>query len=272
VLRELRKRGRGSVWMMSEHPELFEGIGDAERVVPASEKYKKFATILHRDLPNLEYALFDMPDQDVPPRRHIIAELCSRAGITGSIALRPYMNLTTDEKFDAEWARDRIVVQSSVLGAKNPMLNKQWYPDRFQALVDRLCDEFDFVQLGSPADPALHQVKDLRGQTNIRQSAAILHNARLYVGGVGFLMHLARAVECPSVIIYGGREAPWQSGYVCNINLFTALPCSPCWRWNTCDFDRKCMRDIEPEDAIRGIRQLLTQPRTPLSVESLRVD
>lgn len=272
VLRELRKRGRSSIWMMSDQPELFAGNHDAERVVPTSNEYKNLVRIFRRNCPHLEYAPFDNQDRDVPPRRHIIAEFCSGAGITGSVALRPYLELTSDEKAREGWASGRIVIQSSVLGAKHPMSNKQWYPNRFQGVVDRLCGEFEFVQLGSPSDPALLRVKDLRGMTSIRQSAAILHNAQLYIGGIGFLMHLARAVECPSVIVYGGREAPWQSGYICNINLYTALPCAPCWRWNTCDFDRKCMRDIGVEDVVRGIRKLLNEPRSPLPVEIFHLD
>jgi len=29
-------------------------------------------------------------------------------------------------------------------------------------------------------------------------------------------MHLARAVDCRAVIVYGGRERPEISGYICN--------------------------------------------------------
>jgi ADP-heptose:LPS heptosyltransferase len=181
------------------------------------------------------------------------------------------LNLTRAEKAQESWARDHIVIQSSGIGANHPMLNKQWDPKRFQRVLDALCDEFDIVQLGLPADPALRRVTDLRGVTSIRQSAAILHNARLYIGSIGFLMHLARAVECPSVIVYGGREAPWQSGYNCNINLYTALPCAPCWRRNTCNFDRKCMTKITAEHVVQAVRDLLSKPRNPLLVETVEI-
>jgi ADP-heptose:LPS heptosyltransferase len=151
------------------------------------------------------------------------------------------------------------------------MRNKQWFPDRFQAVIDALQGEFKFVQLGSASDPPLQHVIDLRGKTNIRQSAAIMHQAQLYIGNVGFLMHLARAVECPSVIVYGGREAPWQSGYACNINLYTALPCAPCWRWNTCDFDRKCMSDITAQQVVSGVKELIKRSREPLRTDTVAI-
>jgi ADP-heptose:LPS heptosyltransferase len=151
------------------------------------------------------------------------------------------------------------------------MRNKEWFPERFQAVVDAFNGTLEFVQLGSAADPKIAGAKDLRGQTTMRQSAAILYHARLYLGTVGFLMHLARAVECPSVIVYGGREAPWQSGYGCNINLYTPLPCAPCWRWNTCDFDRKCMATIASQDVVRGVEQLISRPRGPLPIDTVNV-
>ena len=91
------------------------------------------------------------------------------------------------------------------------------------------------------------------------------------VGTVGFLMHLARAVECPAVIVYGGREAPWQSGYVSNLNIYSAVPCAPCWRWNSCDFDRKCMTDISVSDVVCAIRQMVNSSRGPLPVQTMEI-
>lgn len=84
-------------------------------------------------------------------------------------------------------------------------------------------------------------------------------------------MHLARAVECPSVIVFGGREAPWQTGYICNSNLYSAVPCAPCWLSNNCDFDRQCMSSISVADVVSAIRQMLEKPRNPLAVETIDI-
>ena len=157
------------------------------------------------------------------------------------------------------------------MAARHPMRNKQWYEERFQSVVDALAGEIDFIQIGSAADPPLQRVRDLRGATRIRETAAILYHARLYVGTVGFPMHLARAVECPSVIVFGGREAPWQSGYICNSNIYSEVPCAPCWRSNTCDFDRRCMSDISVDDVVSAIRQMMGRPRNPLAVETIEI-
>jgi hypothetical protein len=267
VLRELRTRGNQNIWMVSNHPEIFLMTEDASKIVSVSERVKEFARIWRREIRYLEYAVSDAYDHSVPPKRHIIAELCARAGVVGPVKLQPYMVLSEAEKSSGSWAANKIVIQSSGLASRFLMLNKQWYPERFQAVVDALSKYYEFIQLGSPADPLLEGVNDLRGKTNIRESASILYNARLYVGNVGFLMHLARATDCPSVIVYGGREAPWQSGYSCNTNLYNAVHCAPCWRWNGCDFDRKCMAEIESRAVVAGIEEMLGKRRELLPAD-----
>jgi hypothetical protein len=281
VLRELKRRGRDRTMIVSDHPALFVGNGDAADVRPPWRRYsrdgstvnicRRFVRLWGGEFTRLEYAPLAGFDRSTPPTRHIIAEMCARARITGSVALRPYLHLTEAETAAAAWARGCIAIQSSGLAARHPIGNKQWYPDRFQRVVEELRREVEFVQLGGRDDPVLDCVRDLRGETTVREAAAILHHARLYVGPVGFPMHLARAVECPSVIVYGGREAPWQSGYDCNFNLYSATPCAPCWRWNTCDFERMCMQQIGVEDVVNAIRQMLQRPRNPLAVDTAEI-
>lgn len=270
IVRELKKRGRSGIWMMSNFPDLFEGSADVERVVPVDYRYQRLAKTWRREYHELEYAFHDKEaDQSVPPTRHILAELCYRIGIRGPIDVRPYLHLTEEEITKGAWARGAIAIQSSGLAARWPMQNKQWYPDRFQEVADALGRDHPIIQVGAPGDPEISGAIDLRGKTGRRETAAVLANARLFVGNVGFLMHLARAVECPGVIIFGGREAPWQSGYSCNTNLYEAVPCAPCWLWNRCDFDRVCMQNISSSQAIEAAREQLLRRGEPLAVETL---
>ena len=282
LLRELQKRSRTDVLMISNHPELFIGNSDVGSVHPIWKRYSDDAstTAICRRFAKLSGAKFYRPhyapkiegeDRSRSPSRHIIAELCASAGIRGRIAIRPYLQLTEEEQKAGGWAAGKIIIQSSGMGGRHPIRNKQWNERGFQEVVSALAGTIDFVQLGAPDDPLLVGTRDLRGATTIRETAAILANARLFVGTVGFLMHVARAVECPSVIIFGGREAPWQSGYACNLNLYSAVPCAPCWRWNSCEFDRKCMTNITVSDVTNAIGQMLSRPRGPLEVETVEV-
>ncbi|MGH7117642.1 MAG: glycosyltransferase family 9 protein [Acetobacteraceae bacterium] len=281
IMQELRKRGKGPALMVSNHRGLFAGRPDAAYVHPLWRRYdrhgstisicRRFARIWGGRLVRPEYAPPLDADHSTPPSRHIIAEMCARAGIAGPVAVRPYLLLTEEERARARFASGRIVIQSSGMAAHHPIANKQWPVERFQGVVDALEGELSFIQLGSVMDPPLRGAEDFRGATGIREAAAILSEARLFVGTVGFLMHLARAVECPSVIIFGGREAPWQSGYICNANLYSPVPCAPCWRWNGCEFARKCMDKITVGDVVAAIRQMMARPRGPLAVETVEI-
>ena len=144
------------------------------------------------------------------------------------------------------------------------MRNKDWFPERMQHVVALLESKFDFVQIGSRQDPPLAGARDMRGCNSVPETAQLLSQSRLFVGQVGFLMHLARAVNCRSVIIYGGREIPALTGYGANINLTTQIPCSPCWLRNRCDFDLECMRRITAEDVAAAIQRASDSYGQPL--------
>ena len=71
--------------------------------------------------------------------------------------------------------------------------------------------------------------------------------------------------------MYGGREAPWQTGYAGNENLTTAVPCSPCWLWNRCDHDRECLTSIAPATVVAAVRLQVARAAEPLPVSRVPV-
>ena len=279
VLREMRRRGYRSVWMMSRFPELFEGNTDVDRVVPHDKRYDRYIQWMGGRSWYIHYGGHDHErDQSPIPQQHIIARMCASADLTGDVALRPYLHLSDEERAAGRLAPRQIVLHSSGLSAYSAMKNKEWVQGRMQKVVNVLRDEYTFVQLGAPSDPKLDGCIDLRGRTTMRRSAAIIANSVLAVAQAGFLMHLARAVDRPAVIIYGGREQPWQSGYSCNTNLYTALPCAPCWSWNRCDnpVERECMKRISVDDVVHAVRERAARADEPLTEDratiALRAD
>jgi ADP-heptose:LPS heptosyltransferase len=184
------------------------------------------------------------------------------------VGLRPYLSLSRSQR---EWGAPYegcIAVQSSGLGAGYLLLNKQWFPQRFAQVAAHLLKTHPVVQIGNPIDPAVPCTYDIRGKTTLRQLAAVLAHCRMFVGLVGMPMHLARAVECPSVIVYGGRERPDQTGYSCNENIYNPVACAPCWQDSRCDYSRVCMESIPTERAIEAAERLLEKPRVQLEVDS----
>lgn len=269
---EWNRRGYRRIWLRTRQPELFSGIVPSAGILPDDPRLHQLAGRVGRPFRYLSYSPYDPTrDRDEPPGRHIIAEMCARAGLTGTVALRPYWYVTQAEHVAAAHWRDHVVIQTSTLLAHVPMANKQWFAARFQAVVDQLSHTVRFVQLGSAADPALRGVVDLRGQTTLRQSAAILQTARAFLGLVGFLMHLARAVDCPGVIIYGGRELPEITGYPCNLNLYRRPACSPCWQRSLCGHNRMCMEYLPAAEAASALMELLARPRGPLAVTEVEL-
>lgn len=263
---EWERRGARNLWLMSSHPEFFQGLSARAHILPNDPRYPHLAAKLGRDFRFLSYSTYEpATDRDPPPPRHLIAEMCRRAGLTGPVRLRPHLKLEPAELAAATEWRDCVAIHTSTLNALVPMPNKQWPVARFQTVVDRLSPSLRFVQIGSPGDPLLRGVNDQRGRTTLRQTAAILHHTRAQLGLVGFLMHLARAVECPSVIIYGGRETPELSGYPCNVNLTRRPACSPCWQRARCDHDRMCLTDISADEVVVALETILARPRAPLA-------
>jgi hypothetical protein len=274
VARELKKREAGKLVIFSNHGSLFEHNPDIAAVYNLGyptigrRRYAGYNCIIP------QFSDYDPEsDTDSFQREHVITTMCRIAGITGGIELRPYLSLTPEERLKGSLLDRQVVIQSAGL-ASGPgvMNNKEWYPERFQEVVDQLRGEVSFVHLGSKSDPPIKGALDLRGKTSFRESAAILAASQLFIGLVGFPMHLARAVDCRSVILFGGREDPSVTGYSCNENLVGAMPCAPCWHRNRCEFDRECMRMIDAEQVVAAVRKQLAHHELPIEYQVIDLD
>lgn len=257
--------------VFARHEPLFRANPDVLEVKPATHGLPETAERWGIDLRRpCEWQTDLDEDRQAPPIRHIIAEAAFAAGVRGPMPLRPYLHLTDAERTrSAEGLRsDRplIALQSTGASARFYFANKEWGAERFAEVARLLAPRFHLVQLGAAGDPLLPHVIDRRGLPDLRQSAALLAHCHLFVGQVGFLMHLARAVERRSVIVFGGREHPAQSGYPCNENLHETPPCSPCWQKSRCDFDRVCLSRITPAAVVAAVDRLL--PRLSQSLET----
>ncbi len=270
MFRELRRRHQHKFWVTSKYSELYQYNQDIEVVVPPYHKLDIVLKWLGVKIVCPWYTNYNPAyDRDEPiPEQHIISVMCQKVGITGTITLRPYLVLHENETRQGQVVPRQIAIQSSGLSAKHAMNNKDWFIEGYQAVISSLKSKYNFVQLGSLTDPPLEGALDLRGKTTLRQTAALLSRSLAFVGQVGFLMHLARAVDCRSVIVYGGRETPAQSGYPCNENLYSAVSCSPCWRLNTCPYDKECMQMISAVDVVSAIETQVEKYGTPLACDT----
>ncbi len=251
-------------------PSLFECNPDVDFVLtpwkPRADR------ILHRGLriTRLTYAGYDpVSDSDAALKEHIIVTLCRQAGINGSIELRPRLFFSAAELAGGKIFDRQVVIQSSGLASLHPMKNKEWVSWSFSMGGRATLKEREISSDSAwPSHPLIEGAHDLRGKTTLRQSAAILANSLVFVGLVGFLMHLARAVDCRAVIVYGGRETPSTTGYIGNTNLTGPTSCSPCWLRNRCDYNLECMNMIPAESALEAARKQIALRGTPPETET----
>jgi len=201
----------------------------------------------------------EKPGTWLPPADHILKVLARQAGLEQAPE-RPVIFLSPQELKDnalrlPQDGKPWIAMQST--GVTNWTENKNWGGENFRQVSARLKAAGRIVQFGLESDPALDCDLDLRGQLPVREAVATLAACALFVGQPGFLMHAAAAVEVPAVIVYGGFEAPWQSGYAWNRNLFTQLDCSPCWLTTACPYGKACLARITPDQVAEAAVELL---------------
>jgi hypothetical protein len=259
VAYELRKRGlHGGLWWISDDARHFRACPELRPLLPRDDGLMGHAQERGVNIVRLAYEKEHIGDQVTkPPVEHYIAALCRQAGITGEIDLRP--RWPESGRAFAPNRHPRVATHSSVLHARFPIRNKQWPVERMQEVVATLLAQADFVQLGDVRDPPLIGARDRRG-CSLAQAAEVLRAADLFIGMEGFLMHLARAVDCPAVIVHGGRHPIALSGYSCNVNLEIRPACSPCWRNEQCDYGRQCLEAITVEQVAGAARRLLASP------------
>ncbi|HXR36873.1 MAG TPA: glycosyltransferase family 9 protein, partial [Candidatus Binataceae bacterium] len=123
------------------------------------------------------------------------------------------------------------------------------------------------VFLGSPAERRFadevraHLGKmnliDLVGRTGLKDLPAIFRLCRAAFGPDCGPMHIAAAVGCPVVSLWGAtapeRSAPW--GFA-DLALKARIPCHPCYL-RRCPIGRECMHRIQPAEVVTAVEQAL---------------
>jgi heptosyltransferase I len=101
--------------------------------------------------------------------------------------------------------------------------------------------------------PALN----LTGRTSLRDLVGIFTECAVAFGPDSGPMHLAAAVGCPVVSLWGStspaRSAPW--GFA-DLAIRAEIPCHPCYL-RECPIGRECMRRIAPESVVNMVRRAL---------------
>ncbi|MGH7878337.1 MAG: glycosyltransferase family 9 protein [Candidatus Binataceae bacterium] len=102
---------------------------------------------------------------------------------------------------------------------------------------------------------------NLVGKTSLSELPAIFAECAAAFGPDSGPMHIAAAVGCPIVSLWGAtapeRSAPW--GFA-EFTVRGEIPCSPCYL-RRCPIGRECMRRIAPDAVAATVRRAVHVPR-----------
>jgi ADP-heptose:LPS heptosyltransferase len=161
---------------------------------------------------------------------------------------------------------------------------KRWGELNFARLSDTLMRRFHVHTLlaWGPGEESLVQrvvraaayAPAIAPPTTLLQLAALMTRCRVFVGGDTGPLHLAAAMQIPTVALFGPssprRNGPYGAGHVV---LHRKLPCSDCYQ-RTCDH-WECLPGLDVERVVEAVGGLLKkdkvdgsgrQTRTPFSL------
>jgi lipopolysaccharide heptosyltransferase II len=150
-------------------------------------------------------------------------------------------------------------------GAKSHI--KRWMISGFIRLCERLSKEYTLkiLLVGDDndratnkmiADKGIKNVYDITGQTNIRELAYLISLCRVLVTNDSAPMHVASAVNTPTVAIFGPTD-PAKYGPLAarSITIRKDLRCSPCQK-ALCKFNLECMSSISSEEVVDAVSKV----------------
>lgn len=177
---------------------------------------------------------------------------------------------------------ERMLIDWQFTGAKpifcihpgSGAMSKLWERDKWAATADALSEQFGaaIVITGTSNEMALVEsivgkMKEsaiaMAGATSVGQLAALYRRARLVLGADNGAIHLAAAVNTPTVTLFGpadpGEFAPWGDSRRHAI-VTSTIGCRPCrildWRNDNPEF-HPCVREISVDRLLRVARTVI---------------
>jgi len=146
---------------------------------------------------------------------------------------------------------------------------KQWFPDRYAALGDRLSKRLGATLLifGGPSDRELGRdisrmmavpAIDLSGRTSLGEAMALIDRCNAFVTNDSGLMHVAAALNTSLVAIFGPTDSSTTSPYSQSSRMVRVpIECSPCLQ-PVCPLGHhNCMKRVSVDMVFEAMEDLL---------------
>lgn len=203
--------------------------------------------------------------------QHILVNVCSKLGVDTEVEIQTKFFLTDKEK---NYGRFFEMNQIAITGAGWQRYKTIPF-DTLQRVVSKLKTKYNFVQIGHLSDPLLNGVLDMRSDGSLRKTASILYNSDVLLCGIGGMMHMARAVNCRSVVGFSYAEPVHLENYACNINVFArGKVCKMCGKniafpyLVKCNKNFSCIRGINDTDLCNALERQLAKKNECLETET----
>jgi 3-deoxy-D-manno-octulosonic-acid transferase/heptosyltransferase-1 len=193
---------------------------------------------------------------------------CEKDSWKGHIPIRESDKRSIDQVLDDKGVKDQRLV------AINPFAKwttKLWEPERFAALADRMQKELGcgIIFTGSAQDRAeIDEIMErmgekptnLAGETSLKELAYLYSKCQLLVTTDTGPMHIAAAMGCPVVALFG-PTAPWRTGPYGKGHwvIRDEIECSPCFN-KKCDHV-SCMRNITVDKVFETVEEQIKMLR-----------
>ncbi len=145
---------------------------------------------------------------------------------------------------------------------------KRWPAERFAAVADMLVERTgaEVVLVGAAEELEISEevarhmrarAVVLTGRTDLAQTAAVLKASDLLVTNDTGPAHVAAAVGCPVVVIFGPTNPVTTRPFSDTAEVVRRPPdCAPCML-RDCPIDHRCMTAVTPEDVFERAARVL---------------
>lgn len=208
--------------------------------------------------------------------QHQVYDFLNLISELGIKPLHPQLTLPLLHE-DIAWAEQYLASCGIDPNQKTILLNpgayygsaKRWPASRYSALAELLHKQLsaNLIIVGSSqeiplaekiAAPLRKKPIILTGKTSIKQLAAIISLANLFITNDSGPMHMANALKIPTIALFGPTDPkatrPFHQPAAV---LFKEAVCWPCF-YRECPFDHRCMLSITPEDVYAASQGFLT--------------
>ena len=208
-------------------------------------------------------------------RMHMIdyhGQVASHLGIPNVLRLPEVFVSEQDEERAQQLLQEKLLIDKPLvmIHPTARYWSKAWPADRFAALSDGLAKQgISVLLVGNEKDRVIGQeiqhlseskLVSLMGRTSVLELAALMKRCGLFVGNDGGPMHIAAAVGCPVLAIFGPTDPGiWGPRGDCVKVVYRGLDCDSCFLPGCLRGEESCMKLISVDEVYSAAIGMLSK-------------